>query len=139
MVISMLIVFAQLFQNAIYYHLLDKEKLKFRLNRNKVQQMNDQVGESAKVAFNGIHQIQGEMPSSKPQTPKKRNNSKGTKPRKEFLGFLTRVQVDRTCHEYTPMRFNSFSRVIFCVTLIIFFSVYWPYVIKKGQIYNLNN
>lgn len=129
MVISMLLVFAQLFQNAIYYQLLIKGKLKYRLNKNKVTEIDP-----------NMDPIQLEMPSQpKPASPMTRSSSgKSTRKRKEFLSFLTKVQVDRTCHEYRAMRFNSFSRVAFCVVLILFISIYWPYVIKKGQIYNLN-
>ena len=146
--ISMLIVFAQLFQNAIYYNLLERGRLKARLAKNRIVYINaEPIGTNVSEVnlFNQKANGKTSQTSSaaskevQPMSSSSKNQRRLKKKRKEFLHFLTKVQVEKSCHEYTAMRFNSFSRVAFCVALILFLIIYWPYVVKKGYIFNLEN
>lgn len=110
----MLLVFAQLFQNSIFYYIVINKKKSLINKRNKLT------------------------------NPFKRNqvddvNVKRSDESREFLHAFISVQLDKDNQDYLPMKFDLVSRLIFCVFIIFFLAIYWPNSIKLSMVYNLLN
>lgn len=113
-IICMLFVFAQLFQNSIFYYIvINKKSLINRKNKKMNPFKRNQVKDS--------------------------NNKENDDDSKEFLHSFISVQLDRDSLDYIPMKFDMVSRLTFCVFIIFFLAIYWPNSIKLSYTYNVLN
>ena len=110
----MLFVFAQLFQNSIFYYIVNNKKSLIKKQNKLVNPFKSNQIKDLKV-----------------------NEEQLEDDDKEFLHSFISVQLDKDNPDYLPMKYDLVSRLIFWVLIIFFLAIYFPNSFKRSFMYNL--